>query len=404
MLWQHFDLGLPGVIVSPHLHGVAGIRQSSDRPGQGWTQPDGSKQNQKPLAGTSDRLAVGGGALVPPPAVGSTTHGGDFSPSSDSKSGKGGGQVAPAGSTKTIQSYFFKPSNGTAVQHLAASYGTGELAGQSASVLPKEYDLSGADGDSCRGEPSHAQPMARVGRSGSTGTIGGGGEADGKSMQHRFSHAVQSVGEQGVSQAQPGHPQAQSRTQAIGLAGACGGSTDDVQTGLGQARLEKLQDSLREAKALEIQLRKELDRVKLERGSMETMVGRAMLGRKICGVSCRSAVHLVATGVLPLIGTPSFAAFFVCVMQADTLRNQLDQTMEEFRTKETDRDAQKKQLTSVIEGLLRKVHFGCVASTLDCLRDARNAKNQQRGCFFRSQRFSPVLGSHPDAPPIRLLC
>lgn len=292
-LWQHLDLGLPSVINLPHRRVVAGTNQSSDRPGQGWTQSDGSKQNQKSLAGTySDRLAVGGGALVPPPAVGSITHGADFSPSSDSKSGKGGGQGAPAGSTKTIQSYFFKPSNGTAVQNLAASYGTGELAAHTASVLPKEYDLSGADGDGGRGEPSHAQPMVRVGRSGSTGTIGGGGEADGKSMQHRFSHAVQSVGDQGVSQAQPGHPQAQSRTKAIGLAGASGGSTDDVQTGLGQDRLEKLQDSLREAKALEIQLRKELERAKLERGSMETMVGRAMLlGRNVCGVSCGLSCH-----------------------------------------------------------------------------------------------------------------
>lgn len=181
----------------------------------------------------------------------------------------------PAGATKTIHSYFFKPSNGTAVQNLAASYGTGEPAGQTVSVLPKEYDLSGADGDSFRGEPSNAQPMARVGRSGSTGTIGGGGGADGKSMPHRLSFAVQSAGDERVSPAQRGQPQSQSRTQAVGSAGAGGGSVESVQTGVEQERVEKLQGNLREAKALEVQLRKELARANLERASMETMVGWA---------------------------------------------------------------------------------------------------------------------------------
>ncbi|CAM9499039.1 unnamed protein product [Pylaiella littoralis] len=301
-----------GSPASAQACGRPGARQPFDRPGQGSTQPDSSKQSQKPLAGASaDRLAVGGVAFVPPPAVGSTAHGADFSPSSDSKSDKGGGQVAQTGATKTIQSYFFKPSIGTAVQNLAASYGTGESAGQTASVLPKEYDLSGADGDSCRGESSHARPMAIVGRSGSTGTISGGGGTDGKSMQHRFSHAVQSAGDQGVGQAQHGHPQAQNRKLVIGSAGGGGRGADGVQAGVEQGILENLQESLREAKAVEIQLRKELARANLERGSMETM--------------------------------------------ADTLRSQLDQTMEEFTTKETDRDAQRKQLTSVIEGLLRKV-------------------------------------------------
>ena len=45
-------------------------------------------------------------------------------------------------------------------------------------------------------------------------------------------------------------------------------------------------------------------------------------------------------------------------LQAETLRNQLDRTMEEFKTKESERDAQKKQLTSVVEDLLRKVCAG----------------------------------------------
>ncbi len=43
------------------------------------------------------------------------------------------------------------------------------------------------------------------------------------------------------------------------------------------------------------------------------------------------------------------------VMQTETLRSQLDRTMEEFKAKESERDAQKKQLTAVVEDLLRKV-------------------------------------------------
>lgn len=42
-------------------------------------------------------------------------------------------------------------------------------------------------------------------------------------------------------------------------------------------------------------------------------------------------------------------------LQADSLRSQLERTMDEFKAKETDQEAQKKQLTSVVEGLLRKV-------------------------------------------------
>lgn len=205
---------------------------------------------------------------------GNIAQGADFSPPSDGRSGKGGGQAAPGGATKTIQSYFYKPSNGTAVQNLAASYGTGELAGQAraASGLPQEVDLSGADGDSDRGAPSLAQPMAKIGRSGSTGTVNGG--ADGRSLQHRFSHAVSSAGDQGVGQAQQGHRLVQSRAQGSGSADGGGGNADGEQAGSDQEAVEKLQERLREAKALETQLRKELARAKLERGSMETMVGR----------------------------------------------------------------------------------------------------------------------------------
>ena len=246
---------------------LAGARQPSDQPDQEWNQPDGLRPSQKPVAGTpADPLA----------AAGSMAQGADFSPPSDGRSGKGGGQAAAAAAaTKTIQSYFYKPSNSTAVQNLAASYGTGEVAGQArpASALPNEVDLSGADEDSHRGEPSFPQPMAKIGRSGSTGAVGGGA-GDGRSLQHRFSHAASSAGDQGVGQAQQGHRQVQSRAQGVGLAAESVGSTDGEQAGTDQETVEKLHERLREAKALETRLRKELARANLERGSMETMVGR----------------------------------------------------------------------------------------------------------------------------------
>lgn len=262
----------------PHL---AGTRQSSDQPDQEWNQPDGLKPSQKPMAGTpADH----------PAAAGSMAQGADFSPPSDGRSGKGGGQAAPGGATKTIQSYFYKPSNSTAVQNLAASYGTGEVAGQAraASGLPNEVDLSGADEDSHRGEPSLAQPIARIGRSGSTGTVGGGGAADGRSLQHRFAHAVSSAGDQGVGQAQQGHRQVQSRAQGVGLAGGGMGSPDGEQAGTDQETVEKLHERLGDAKALEDQLRKELARANLERGSMETMVGRTryLTGKPMWVLAC----------------------------------------------------------------------------------------------------------------------
>eukprot|EP00903_Cladosiphon_okamuranus_P007033 g6838.t1 len=288
--------GSPGGAPS---YGRLGARQSPDRPDQEWNQP-----SQKPVAGTpADALTT----------AGSMAQGADFSPPSDGRSGKGGGQAAPAGSTKTIQSYFYKPSNSTAVHNLAASYGTGEAPDQAraASALPNEVDLSGADEDSHRGELSFPQPMAKIGRSGSIGTVGGGGTGDGRSLQHRFAHAVSSAGDQDMGQVQQGHRQILSRAPGVGSAGGAVGNADGEQAGTDQETVEKLHERLQEAKALETQLRKELARANLERGSMETMT--------------------------------------------ETLRNQLDRTMQEFKTKEAERDAQKKQLTSVVEDLLRKV-------------------------------------------------
>lgn len=248
---------------------LAGTRQSSDQPDHELDQPDGPKPSQKPMPGIP---------AEPTAAAGSTTQGADFSPPSEGRSGKGGGHAAPAGATKTIQSYFYKPSNSTAVQNLAASYGTLEPAGQAraASGLPNEVDLSGADEDSHRGEPSLAPPLAKVGRSGSTGAVGGGGAGDGRSLQQRFSHAVSSAGDQSAGQAQHGHRHVvQGRAQMAELADGGVGSADGEQAGSDREAVEKLHESLREAKALETQLRKELARANLERGSMETMVGPA---------------------------------------------------------------------------------------------------------------------------------
>lgn len=90
--------------------------------------------------------------------------------------------------------------------------------------------------------------------------------------------------------------------------------------------------------------------------------------------------------MLPLIDTLSVTAVSSCAMQADTLRNQLDQTMEEFKTKETDRDAQKKQLTSVIEDLLRKVHVCCVFVSL-----MFTGCESTIVCFLRRPRCSSVV-------------
>lgn len=248
---------------------VAGTRASSDRTSHRSDNPDGSKQHQT-VAGTSSDPPTGGdNTFALPPSSIST----DFSPPSGGRSGKGGGQAPPAAASKTIQSYFFKPSNGTAVQNLAASYGAGEVvAGQmrAASGLPQEVDLSGADGDSCRGESSFAQPIARIGRSGSTGSVRGG---DGRAAYHRLSHAAPSAGAEGVDQAH--QVSAQSRGQAVDPAGGGMARAAGANTGLAGSEqdLEKLHDRLREAKAVERELRNELARANLERGSMETMVG-----------------------------------------------------------------------------------------------------------------------------------
>lgn len=219
----------------------------------------------------------------------------DLSPPGGGRSGKGtggtangagGGQAGVGGTTKTIQSYFFTPSNDSAVQALAACYGGGDAAGHAGavSVLPREVDLSGADCDSLHVEPGKGQPVARLARSGSTGGQGiggqgggggGGGESDGGSPRHRPSHPVSSLGEHGPCQGQHGQWQPQSRAQETILAGGgVGGGNGREDTQVGHESMEQLSTRLREAEALAARLRKELDRANLERGSMESMVGR----------------------------------------------------------------------------------------------------------------------------------
>lgn len=54
---------------------------------------------------------------------------------------------------------------------------------------------------------------------------------------------------------------------------------------------------------------------------------------------------------------PRFAFFTLfCVPQAEALQKQLDRKVEEFKAKELDQDVQKKELTLVVERLLRKVN------------------------------------------------
>lgn len=218
-----------------------------------------------------------GGLPTPAPPGSSAAQGGGLSPASGGRSSRGGGQAAAmAGTTKTIQSYFFKPSNGSAVQDLASSYGAGDPAAPSR--LPAEVDLSGADGDSHHGKPGQAQPIAKLGRSGSSGGLGNG-VGHGESLQRRFSHAAASTVEDQAlgQQAQQGQCQAQGRGHAVGPPGGGGGSADGGNDGRSdsaqQDSVEKLNGRLREAKTVEDQLRKELSRANLERSSMESMVG-----------------------------------------------------------------------------------------------------------------------------------
>ncbi|CAM9101773.1 unnamed protein product [Ascophyllum nodosum] len=308
----------------PHASGRAGHRQPSDRSAQGRDPSHGPKHSQQ-HSRTSDAHARGGVALVPPPApaLGSFQGGGEMSPAGDGKilkAGGGGGQGGPGGSTKTIQSYFYRPSSASAVQNLALSYGAGDAIGQSyarggGGSPGEEVDLSGIDGDSKNGhvEPvNFAQPQAqtvsKVGRTGSAGGMGSnggggtgnGGAGDVGSLQHS-SVALEKEQDQAISR----------RRGENGGGGIAG--REGLQRGLSERDEggDALAARLREAEVQVARLKRELDRAHLERSSMESMT--------------------------------------------DALRKQLDSKIEEFKAKEVDRDVQKAQLTSAVENLLRKV-------------------------------------------------
>lgn len=355
----------------------AGSRQSSDRSSLGLDQSQGPKQGQVSLTRTSsDALTGNVGAFPPPPPppppAFNVAHGADYSPPSGGRSGKGGTQAAPASSTKTIQSYFFKSPNGSAVQNLASSYGAGDVADPSraASGLPTDVDLGGADGEHGHGGLGYAEPMARVGRSGSTGELAGGGRGDGGPLHRRLSHAALPIGDHSTVQSPQGQWHAPSRGQAAGLAGTEAASVVGdygAQAGREQQNIERLGARLSDAEALAARLRKELDRANLERGSMETMVRLCFRGgcNAALIVSPCCFLRFLFVGIMGYWHRmDALMAFVPCTLQADTLQKQLDSKIEEFKTKELDREAQQKQLTSVVEGLLRKVCRRCDMAVL----------------------------------------
>lgn len=249
--------------------GVAGTGHSCDRVAHGRDQSQAPKQSQH--SKTSDAHARSGASLPPPPPPAfNAASGADLSPSSGGKNGKGGGHAGLGAATKTIQSYFCKPANGSAVQNLAASYGAGDPAGppNAPSVLPREVDLSGGDGQSQYCDAGyHVQPMAKVGRSSSSGRLGVGGGDSGRSLQHR----VLAAEDQDVDQAQHGQGHAHGRVGHVGAMGGNGGK-EGAQVRDAQEDIERLTAKLQEAEALATKLQKELDRANLERGSMESMV------------------------------------------------------------------------------------------------------------------------------------
>ena len=210
-----------------------------------------------------------------------------MSPAGDGKilkAGGGGGQGGPGGSTKTIQSYFYRPSSASAVQNLALSYGAGDAIGQSyarggGGSPGEEVDLSGIDGDSKNGhvEPvNFAQPQAqtvsKVGRTGSAGGMGSnggggtgnGGAGDVGSLQHS-SVALEKEQDQAISR----------RRGENGGGGIAG--REGLQRGLSERDEggDALAARLREAEVQVARLKRELDRAHLERSSMESMVREA---------------------------------------------------------------------------------------------------------------------------------
>lgn len=241
--------------------------------------------NQQHTRSSDEHNRGGVAALAPPPAPAfSSAHvGEDPSPAGDGKNGKGnGGHGGPGGSTKTIQSYFYRPSNTSAVRTLASSYGPlVDASGQSHALVGappgEEVDLSGWDGDSTSGQgESHqpgnsAPPVGRVGRTASTGMldsgVGGGGGGDTGSLQHRSA----TLENEGTGHGQ--HEQGTARKRGGSGVGSFAGRDGSRKASNNESGVEGPGVTrLKEAEAQVAQLRKELDRANLERGSMELMV------------------------------------------------------------------------------------------------------------------------------------
>lgn len=268
-----------------YFYNIAGSRPSSDRSAHGRDQVLGMKPVQGALARAASDAVAGNGSLPPP------VEGPACSPQSARRGGAGAAGAASGaqgGATKTIQSYFFKPSNGSGMQALAVSYASGETGGGGG-----EVDLSGVDDEKWDGEsvPSQGQhrTISRIGRNGSAGGVNGGNTVG--SLQHRFSNAAASAAiDQGVGQ---GHNRRQDGHSTAGGAGGAGvgggvrvGEKMETQAAQGHESVEGLLARLRDAEALAKRLRKELDRANLERGGMETMVGgRSHDGRVSCWLS-----------------------------------------------------------------------------------------------------------------------
>lgn len=239
-------------------------------------------------------LAGGCDGVVQSPAALTPGIGPESSPQSGARGGKsgaagyiaGGGHGGPAGVTKTIQSYFLKPSNGLAVQALAASYaGEPEAMVNEGGGSPKEVVyLSGADDESLQGaERIQSRAAGKVDKISPTARAS---LAEGVSLHQGFLNVAS--GDQSGGQAQG---QGQKALFARGQGGSDVGSSrrgqDEkvkVQTNPGHVpqvtpeAMENALGRLKEAENLAKRLQKDLDRANLERSGMESMVRDELSG------------------------------------------------------------------------------------------------------------------------------
>lgn len=174
------------------------------------------------------------------------------------------------GSTKTIQSYFRKPSSGFAAHALAASYAGGEpcTVASGSAGLSSEMDLSEVDEENPHEiEQSQGQAMGRISKSASAGRAGFSG---GVSLQQRFMHVAS--GDHDGDQGQ-GHGPTHSRRQGDTVAGCSRLDGKDIeQPSPRQQDFEVVLEKLREAEAEMGRLHKELERANLECSGIQGMV------------------------------------------------------------------------------------------------------------------------------------